>query len=247
MGGKDRVSYDEIEDVNLKKISDANINAENIVNSAKQEAARIMQQAQAQADELMKNIEAQAFDEGLKKGHEQGYNEGYNKIVQDQSERILKVDKIAEVAKEVKKQIIKSAEKEIVELVILISEKLVKAKLDLDPDLILNIVKASIAALKDKEEVKIFVNPALSAQINEISPELKKVIQGLGSIKIIEDKTISPDGVIVESMDTRIDARFSSQIAEITKEMMSVYSKDPVFSEIPAEIEIIIEESGSKK
>ena len=41
------------------------------------------------------------------------------------------------------------------------------------------------------------------------------------SEKIIEDNSVSPDGVIVETLNTRLDSRISTQIAEIATKMLT--------------------------
>ena len=46
-------------------------------------------------------------------------------------------------------------------------------------------------------------------------------IPKLQSIKVIEDNSISTDGVIVETLNTRLDSRVSAQIAEIAQNMLT--------------------------
>ena len=41
------------------------------------------------------------------------------------------------------------------------------------------------------------------------------------SIKIIEDNSVSPDGVIVETLSSRLDSRISTQISEIAQKMLT--------------------------
>ena len=41
------------------------------------------------------------------------------------------------------------------------------------------------------------------------------------TIKILEDNSVSPDGVIVETLNTRLDSRISAQIAEIAQKMLT--------------------------
>ena len=57
--------------------------------------------------------------------------------------------------------------------------------------------------------------------INNLAPEFKNEIPKLQSLKILEDNSLSPDGVIVETLNTRLDSRISSQIAEITQNMLT--------------------------
>ena len=54
-----------------------------------------------------------------------------------------------------------------------------------------------------------------------MSEKFKQEIKNLQSIKIIEDNSVSPDGVIVETLNTRLDSRISTQIAEIAEKMLT--------------------------
>ena len=52
-------------------------------------------------------------------------------------------------------------------------------------------------------------------------PKIKEEIPKVESIKIIEDNAVSPDGVIVETLTSRLDSRISSQISEIAQKMLT--------------------------
>ena len=59
----------------------------------------------------------------------------------------------------------------------------------------------------------------MAEKIYAISGDMKEKIHTLESIKIIEDNSISPDGTIVESVGSRIDARVSAQIEQISNKL----------------------------
>jgi len=221
--------------------SESEIEAQNIINAAQQEAARIIEEAKAKSEELFN----QAQEEGLKFGQAAGYDDGIQQLQTNFINQIKSVDIIAKSAFAVKKEIILSAEQEILQLSIAIAEKLIRQQLEIHPETILNIVKTAINQLKDKEEVKVIVNPAVTNYLYEFSDDLKQSINGLEKIKITEDKTIPPEGVIVESLESRIDARLESQIDEITKTIMKESQEHPIMEDLPKEIEIKIEEPGN--
>ena len=75
--------------------------------------------------------------------------------------------------------------------------------------------------MKDKENITIIVNPLLVDNITKLSQNFKEDITKLQSIKIIEDNSVSPDGVIVETLNTRLDSRISTQIAELAEKMLT--------------------------
>jgi len=220
-------------------IIEAEKQAQIILEKAQQEALRIIEDTQNKSQELFN----QAQEEGQKAGYSAGYETGIQQIKTEFVNQIKSIDILASSVFDIKKEIIVSAEQEIVKLSIVIAEKLVRQQIDIDPEIIKNIVKAAINELKDKEEVKIVVNPAVTDYIYEFSEELKQTINGLEKIKVIEDKTIPPDGVIVESLESRIDARLDSQIVEITKRLMKEAAQNPVLKEI----EIKIEEPKKRK
>ena len=90
-----------------------------------------------------------------------------------------------------------------------------------DKEILHKITLDAIKLLNDKENITIIVNPILVDNIRKLSENFKKEIVNLQSIKIIEDNSVSPDGVIVETLNTRLDSRISTQIAEIAEKMLT--------------------------
>ena len=78
----------------------------------------------------------------------------------------------------------------------------------------------AIKELNEKENIAIIVNPQLVENINSMVKSFREEIPKLESIKIIEDNSVSPDGVIVETLSTRLDSRVSTRIAEIARNML---------------------------
>lgn len=234
---------------------------EQILNTAKQQAEAIIAQAQAQANEIIQNatqqsesmvaeIQKQAHETGFQNGYNDGYQNGFNQISNELANQVKTVEVLAKATFDVKKEIIISSEKDIIELTIAIAEKIIKTKLDLAPEILIQIVKSAISDLKEKEHVKISINPENAVHLYQYSEILKELINGLKNLKIIEDKTVPIDSFIVESIDSRIDAGIKTQINEITRELITEAQQNPSLEDIPEEIEIrinekIIEENSS--
>lgn len=207
--------------VSAKKI------AQELILKAKQQAQVIIDEAKAQAQKQIDDAVEQAnakvaeiTEDARQQGHQIGYEEGQIAIKRDLVEQIENLDKFAKSEFEIKKRIIKSAHNDIVNLVVMIADKVCHKKLKMDREILYNITKHSINELKDKESVTIFVNPGMAKKIYSISEDLQKDILSLQSIKIVEDSSVSEDGTIVESISTRIDNRISSQIDEITQKLL---------------------------
>lgn len=206
---------DEAEAQKTQIIDDAKNKAAEIINNAKADADKIISDAQSRAVQEAETTRKQGFDEGFK----QGLAEGNDKFKNDAVLSLKALDTLASSTFEVKKNIIKSADRDIVELITAISSKVCNKVFN--EDLLYEITLKAIEQLKDKESITIIVSPELSERIAKYSEKFKAEIQQLNSVKIIEDASLSCDGVIVESPLSRVDSRLSSQISEITDKLMN--------------------------
>lgn len=209
-----------------KKIQEALEKEQEIILRGEQQASEIIAQAQAEGQKIIEEAKAQAMsqvDEITQQAHNEGFEaghvEGYENITQELQDKIISVNNFAQSTFDVKNNIVKSAHSDIINLVIQIAKKVCSKSLELDDGVLKELTKSAIRNLKDKEEITIIVNPQMAEKIYSISEELKEQIPQLSSIKIIEDNSVSPDGTIVESPLSRVDARVKSQINEIADKL----------------------------
>lgn len=211
-----------------KKIQEALEKEKEILFQAQARAQEILQQAQAEAEQIIEQGRNQALSEidsikskAHQEGFEAGRQEGYEDITQELTDKINSINDFAKSQFDIKKNIIKSADLDIISLVVQIAEKICAKSLELDEEILKEITLKAISALKDKEQITIIVNPEMAEKIYSISEDLKEKIPQLSSIKIIEDNSVSPDGTIVESPLSRVDCRVKSQISEISDKLMA--------------------------
>ena len=217
-----------------KEISDAQLIADSIIAEAKKQASALVSQAKTQAEQTMSqavsNAEASKNEitaESRRQGFEEGYADGKEKILTEMEDLIYNLDNFAKCRFEMKNRIIKSLHTDILELVLNISEKICKVKITQDKEILEKVIENAISMLKEKESVTIIVNPEMANKIYEISDDIKDKIHNLEHIKIIEDSSVSPDGTIVESVGSRIDARVSAQIEQIAHKLFAELNSTP--------------------
>jgi len=177
-------------------------------------------------NQALSNVE-EIKEAAHQEGFEAGRQEGLENITEELKDKIISVNNFAQSDFEIKKNIIKSAHLDIIELVIEISRKVCSKSLDLDESILKELTLSAIKSLKDKENITIIVNPEMAEKIYAVSDELKEQIPQLSSIKIIEDTSVSPDGTIVESPLSRVDCRIKSQIDEIAQRLMEKLNSTP--------------------
>lgn len=203
-------------DAKAQQIIDGAENKGNIiVQTANTEAQRIIEEARKKAEQEYENIKQQAYNEGFVKGEQ----DGLSKFQNDSAEALKSLETLASSSFDVKKNIIDSASIDIVELVSVIADKICHIKFD--SKVLYKITLDAIKQLNDKENITIIVNPLLIDKINAISENFRQEITKIQSIKIVEDNSVSPDGVIVETLNTRLDSRISTQISEIAEKMLT--------------------------
>ena len=203
-------------DAKAQKIIDGAENkSQVIVQTANTEATRIIEEARKRGEQEFEIIKQQAYQEGFVKGE----RDGFTKFQNDAVEALKSLETLASSSFDIKKNIIDSATLDIVELVSAIADKVCHLKMD--ESVLKQITIDAIKQLNDKENITIIVNPKLVENINSISESFKEEIPKIQSVKILEDNSVSPDGVIVETMSTRLDSRISTQISEIAQKMLT--------------------------
>ena len=203
-------------DAKAQQILDAADNkSQIIVQTANTEAARIIEDARKKGEKEYEKIKNQAYEEGFAKGQQ----DGLEKFKSDSIESLNALETLSSSSFDIKRNIIDSANLDIVELVTAIADKVCHLKFD--EDVLRKITLDAIKQLNDKEHITIIVNPELVNAINKLSEEFKNEIPKLQSLKILEDNSVSTDGVIVETLNSRLDSRVSAQIAEISEKMLT--------------------------
>ena len=193
--------------------------AKEIITQAQQQATQIVETATNEANAQSTEIKETAQKEGYDAGYKQGYDDGTKSL----EEKVLAVDTFAQSQFDLKHNIIKSAQLDIVELVIAIARKVCQKSLDSDINVLKDMTIEAIKQLKDKENITITINPELAEKIYSISEDLKEAIPKLQNIKVIEDDNVSADGTIVETLLSRVDNRLKIQIYQIAEKFLTTH------------------------
>lgn len=226
------------EDINSeaskRHLSKAQIEAEKLIQKALMQVDETINQAQQEANDILEQakedavkIQAQAQETGQKMGYDAGYEAGYNQSIGEASSIIASAETIVKGAYQSQKEILLSTEREMLNLVLAISKKVINRAFNNQPEIILRLIDITIRELKEHEEVKLIINPKNVELIKKASDLLKNQINGLHAIKIIEDKSIPITGVIVESSSGKIDAQIESQLEEIYNKLLDEAAKNP--------------------
>lgn len=194
--------------------SDAEQAASKIIEDAKSEAERIIQEANVEKE----NIKATAHQDGYKEGHEQGFMEGQNEV----NRLVERVHKIVESVMVRREEILCETEQQIVELVLLMTRKVVKIISENQKTVVLSNVLAALKKIRTRGNITLRVNTEDLKLTTAHVDEFIKRIENVNGISVIEDSSVDKGGCIVETDFGAIDARISSQLAELESKIMEI-------------------------
>lgn len=243
----------EFEQQKARMIEDARAEAKAIVEQAKNEAFEIIksktneaqtikQEAEDEVKHIIDNarVEATAIENEiqskeskiLKEARERGYEDGWNKGVSDGSEEVRRlverVQMILTTAIQRRNEIFEETEQQIIGLVLLIAEKVIKVISENQKNVVINNVVQALRKLKSRGDVAIRVNLNDLELTTEHKRDFIEMVEGIKSIKILEDSSVDRGGCIIETDFGSIDARISSQLMEIEdriRELMPIQAK----------------------
>ncbi len=197
-----------------KAVQDANDNADSIINDAETKASEKLGDAEARVAEIEKN----AFEKGFNEGRDTGFDSGKEEV-----ERLIdKVQTVLNSAIDKRNQIIEESETQLINLVLLISQKVIKVISENQKNVVINNVIQALRKLKTRGEVIVRVNLADVNLTTDHIKDFMRMVDNIRSITVLEDSTVDRGGCIIETDFGEIDARIASQFNEIKDRILEL-------------------------
>lgn len=194
--------------------ADAQKQAEEIIAKAKADAAKIIQDAHSEEQK----IKISAKEDGFKQGHDEGYSAGESEI----GRLVDRLRKMVEAVMLRREEILKETEQQIIDLVILMTRKVVKIISETQKTTIMSNILASLKKVKARGTVALHVNLEDLRLATANVDEFIKRVENIQGITVVEDSTVEKGGCIVETDFGAIDARISSQLNELEDKIMEI-------------------------
>ncbi|MDR3337518.1 MAG: flagellar assembly protein FliH [Treponema sp.] len=199
--------------------------AEAVKQKAAEEAEQIIAGAQKKAGEIEANAGAEfenrlkeAREEGKVSGNEEGYAEGKAEV-----ERLIqRTQVVLERAQDLRAEVLAETEQQIIDLALLITRKVVKAISESQRAVVLQNVAQALKKVKARGTILIRVNMADLKLTTEHSKTFIQMMEGAKGVQIVEDSSVDPGGCIIETDFGEVDARISSQLAELEAKILEL-------------------------
>lgn len=202
-------------------LNKANLQADDIIKSAKNEADNFQQQIveEKQAFEYEKEkIAEQAREEGYSAGLEEGREKGYLEYC----EIIHLAKEVVDSSKVEYRNHIESAEKAILDLGLKVAGKIIGKSLEDSNEAFISIVKRALKEARENQEVQLHVHPTYYDFLLANKEELIMLFPKEVDFYIYPDDELSESSCIIESANGRIDASIDSQLEEIKRKLFEM-------------------------
>jgi flagellar assembly protein FliH len=213
----EKTAFEEVKSRTDEAIRDKRIaedESERIRREAEAESGKIRSQAAEERDKVF----AEARGSGYAEGREAGWKEGMV-----ESQRLVdRLHKILDAAIEKRQEIIDEAETQLIDLVLLISRKVVKVISENQKNVVINNIVQALRKLKSRGDVAIRVNLADLDLTTEHVKDFMRMAENVKSITVLEDSSVDKGGAVIETDFGQIDARISSQLREIEEKILEL-------------------------
>ncbi|MDR1219303.1 MAG: flagellar assembly protein FliH [Treponema sp.] len=215
----------EAEEIAFQEVKRKTEEAQVLKRQAEDEAERVIAEAKEKAkhieDEARVAYESQkkeANDTGFQTGREEGYNSGKAEV-----ERLIqRTQTVLKRAQDKRGEILAESEQQIVDLVLLIARKVIKVISESQKTVVVSNVVQALRKLKTRGAVIIRVNMADVKLTTEHIKDFIRLAEGAASIQVQEDSSVDAGGCIIETDFGEIDARISSQLAELESKILEM-------------------------
>jgi flagellar assembly protein FliH len=199
--------------------------ADALKTAAQEEAEKIVSEARRQAEDLAAETRKTLDDErnaAAAEGKEAGRLEGYAEGRAEVERLIERTQVVLERAQDKRGEILTETEQEIINLVLRITRKVVKVISESQREVIVSNVVQALRKVRDRGNIIIHVNLADLKLATEHTKDFIRMLEGAKSVQVVEDSTVDSGGCIIETDFGEIDARISSQLAELESKIMEI-------------------------
>ncbi len=159
----------------------------------------------------------QEKEKSAKKGYEEGYQKGIETGHREAQEVVHNFATLIKDATNQREVLYEEARSKILELIILISNKVTCGAARIDPEVTASIINNTIDKLVDKSRIKVKVHPDHLPIIEQQIDRFKGESTVIKEIIIESDKRVRHGGCFIETPTGDIDARVESQLGIIAE------------------------------
>lgn len=213
---------------NQSTLDYAKLQAEAIMEAARQEAAEYLERAKADMAPELELLRSTAQEEGFRTGYTEGVAHAHNETMEQRAAQAVQlsseVNHFLEKAMLAQDELLTTSQNELRDLTISIAEKIVRVSLKNSGEVISRMIQRATEKLRRKEWVHIYIAGCDAKAFAQVSPTLTAALAAISDqVKIVPIADEEPGTCMIEMPDEIIDASVSTQITNIRELLSNSY------------------------
>ncbi|MEM6757392.1 MAG: FliH/SctL family protein [Planctomycetota bacterium] len=231
-----------VRDAVVLDLGDLGAQAARLRMQAEARAAQIVGDAEAKARALVDAAHGQGFDQGKAEGHEQGLADGRE---QGRQEALTaKAEELAQLAAAwsdvggqwdgYRRDLEREARETVLDFALKLGERLVHRLVDVDRSIVVDQLAAALSTVLEPSDVKVLINPADRATLEEAMPELLAEFAQFQHVRLVDDGDVGRGGCVVSYGQGEVDATIDTQLRRVLDVILPSQTRTPAADEAAA-------------
>ena len=170
------------------------------------------------------NTVNQGIPTGFKKSYDEGYKaglrEGQEKAQKELADAVSALRNIVFRYRTKEETLLQSLEQNVFKLAIDISEKIIGSEVKINRDVVLSVIKKSLALIGGTPRITIKMNPDDLDTVKAHIDEFKNEFSDIKSWRIEPSNAVDLGGCVIETNDEMIDARIQQMMAQMKSNLL---------------------------
>ncbi len=213
---------EEAEEEAFKVLQKKSVEARKMKEDARDEVKKLLEEAEKKASEKENEVKQQVdslIQEARTKAFNEGREDGFKTGEEEVKRLIDRLHVIINSAIDKKKRIIENTEEQLIDLILLISRKVIKVISETEKNVVVENVKEALKKLGKETEITIRVNTKDLGLTTKNKREFISLVEALEHVKVEEDDRIGPGGCIIETAFGDVDARIQTQLQVVEEKI----------------------------
>lgn len=178
----------------------------------------VLEEARAEAQAIRAEAQAQGEAEGLGAGRAAGHEA----VLDEAAELLANLQTGIAEAMEARKQWLEGQERELLNLALMIAQKVLCLELAHSREAAVSMVEEALRHLTDKSHVRVRVHPMDLSRVVSAKGRLSLAVDGLNHLEVVGDPKVGLGGCLVDTRTGVVDARLATQLAEIAAGLLEL-------------------------
>lgn len=188
-----------------------------IAKKTSDEIEAMLADAKVRAKEIEDEAKISGYEEGLKKGREDA--------VREVSSIVESMKKSIESLNDIREEFFGKAEKEMVDLVTLVSSEIVLREIKEDENIISDLLRKAVEEIHIQQKITVHINPADLDNVRHIEEKLIEEVEAIKGVEFVSDKKVTQGGCVIETNVGTLDATVENRLMALHRNLREQLGK----------------------